>query len=543
MNSRAIHETVVRDVVDILTDLKDYDEVQFLANRKSARSFKSAAAATKDLILTFPVICSSDIEIENASMICKAIERKCVAMMQMLFSAISITSADNAIDYLKQLHTNINFGSDDLTIAGFVDTFEKAATSLEAADMAEIDHDVFDEVARQLKEGDYFFGDSVSEAAINDYSVYQNGTVVCFAEAKSSKQKAYNAAQKRIDYLEDELSKSQVVTQFLQNQRNAANSMLATARDDLAASTDRITRLEKSLNVTTSQLSDARKSGNASAAQIKDLEKQRDKLQKDLEAARSKPATVAHNVNPGDAAKIARDLAGAMKDTYDAFSKQILPTDVKKANELMPTMMIISFTKKADNGEEIPMPTTAIIGIKAKLYPVSANEIINRIRSKNQDNNWLNKFVRATTHELSFVKDFLFAIDQAKFDAMNYSKKSDSAKIWRILERRSKKSKIRLALKMPNDASAISTLLVSQDLVEFLKKNDNIDIENPRTANAIMSSYNFMSIAVCDEAVEVAKFIYDTGDDMYETISFNHLERESTDGAYKKVINLMSKMR
>ena len=96
---------------------------------------------------------------------------------------------------------------------------------------------------------------------------------------------------------------------------------------------------------------------------------------------------------------------------------------------------------------------------------------------------------------------------------------------------------------MPNDASAISTLLVSQDLVEFLKKNDNIDIENPRTANAIMSSYNFMSIAVCDEAVEVAKFIYDTGDDMYETISFNHLERESTDGAYKKVINLMSKMR
>lgn len=543
MNSRAIHETVVRDVVDILTDLKDYDEVQFLANRKSARSFKSAAAATKDLILTFPVICSSDIEIENASMICKAIERKCVAMMQMLFSAISITSADNAIDYLKQLHTNINFGSDDLTIAGFVDTFEKAATSLEAADMAEIDHDIFDEVARQLKEGDYYFGDSVSEAAINDYSVYQNGTVACFAEAKSGKQKAYSAAQKRIDYLEDQLANSQAVTQFLQNQRNAANSMLATARDDLVASNDRISRLEKSLNVTTSQLNDARKSGNASAAQIKDLEKQRDKLQKDLETARSKPATVVHSVNPADAAKAARDLAGAMKDTYEALNKQILPTDVKKANELMPTMMIISFTKKADNGEEIPMPTTAIIGIKAKLYPVSANEIINRIRSKNQDNNWLNKFVRATTNELSFVKDFLFAIDKAKFDALNYSKKSDSAKIWRILERRSKKSKLRQALKMPNDASAISTLLVSQDLVEFLKKNDNIDIENPRTANAIMTSYNFMSIAVCDEAVEVAKFIYDTGDDMYETISFNHLERESTDGAYKKVINLMSKMR
>ncbi|MBP5595859.1 MAG: hypothetical protein J6Y02_10800 [Pseudobutyrivibrio sp.] len=487
MNSRAIHETVVRDIVDILTDLKDMDQVQFLANRHSTRSFKSAASATKDLILTFPVICSSDISIENASMICKAVERKCVAMMQMLFSAISITNADNAIDYLKKFHTNINFGSDDITISGFVDTFEKAASALEAADLAEIDHDVFDEIAKELKETDYWFDESISEAAINSYRVYQNGTVTCLAEADWGGDDRYNIQIQR------DLDKNK-------NTVDAQANIINNLRDSMKQKDEQITKL----------------SGSLKAAELEN--------------------------EKHDQAKLRRDIAGAQKDMADAINKQILPTDVKKANELMPTMMIITFNQQKD-GIDVPITSNAIVGIKAKLYPVSPNEIINRVRSKIQDNNWLNKFVKATTKEISFVKDFLFAIDKAKLDAMQYSKKSDSAKIWRILERRSKKSKIRRLMKNDNDASAISTLLVSQDVVEFLKKNDNIDLENPRTANSIMTSYNFMSIAICDEAVEVAKFIYDTGDDMYESISFNLLERESSDGAYKKVINLMSKMR
>ena len=46
---------------------------------------------------------------------------------------------------------------------------------------------------------------------------------------------------------------------------------------------------------------------------------------------------------------------------------------------------------------------------------------------------------------------------------------------------------------------------------------------------------------VVDETIEVAKFLFD-GDDTYETLSFNNLERESGDGMYKKVLNLMTKM-
>ena len=51
-----------------------------------------------------------------------------------------------------------------------------------------------------------------------------------------------------------------------------------------------------------------------------------------------------------------------------------------------------------------------------------------------------------------------------------------------------------------------------------------------------------MGVVIVDDSMEVAKFIFDTGEDIYEHISFNLLEREASDSSYKKVINLISKM-
>ena len=102
-----VHESVVKDVIDLVTSVKDFDEVQFLSNIKAGRSFKSISSATKDMILTFPVLCCSDISIETASMISKALERKYAAMLQMLFSAIDIRSNENVIAYLQKFHANL----------------------------------------------------------------------------------------------------------------------------------------------------------------------------------------------------------------------------------------------------------------------------------------------------------------------------------------------------------------------------------------------------------------------------------------------------
>lgn len=229
-----------------------------------------------------------------------------------------------------------------------------------------------------------------------------------------------------------------------------------------------------------------------------------------------------------------------MKNMAEFHNKAVLNNEYKKANELQPTMMVINFMRHSEeSGDSI---NTAVIGIKAKIYPVSSADICNRISGKLDDKNVLTNFVRATTNEIAFFRDFLFAIDNAKMDAMSYGKKATSNKLWKVLERRSQKSKFRRSLRMYNDATAITTLVLSENDAEYLKKVHNIDILNVSKARKILDAYNFMCICVLNQSTEVASILYDTGDDTYEMIPFSGLEREASDNSYKKMVNLLSKV-
>jgi hypothetical protein len=228
------------------------------------------------------------------------------------------------------------------------------------------------------------------------------------------------------------------------------------------------------------------------------------------------------------------------KSAAEFFNKQVVPSDVRKANELVPSMILVKFHYKADT--EAAVPLHLILGVKAKVYPVNSGDLIDRIVAKYDDKNAMLRFVKATTREISFFRDFLFAIDKAKLDALSQSRRGSSHKMWKVLERRAVKSKLRRTIGDTNDAKAITLLAISQEEVGYLRKNSGIDLGVTRVAHKIMDAYNFMGICIADETEEAAKFIYDTGSDEYEVLSFNLLEREASDSSYKKVVNLMSKI-
>lgn len=480
MNScKFIHETIIRDIVDILADLKDYDEVEFELSRKNpAKGIKSIASASSNLTLVFPVVAPSDLAIETASMACKAIERKCVTMLQMLFSAIQITNADNAFEYLAQFHRNLNLGP-SMSVDNFISTMDKIATSLESVNLARVDHRTIEAIKEDMKNLNFNLPDDVNPVSIKDYKVHS-----------SVMSNAHNVVSY---YSEGGLTPDQID----QNQR-----AIDRARDR------------------------QNRTGDREARAVADV----------------LGRNTLRNNGGGNAGSRAESPSRTRLNDTEYFAKQILPTDVKKANELMPTLMVINFIRASDSSDSIQ--TTAVIGVKAKLYVVDSMDMANRLKLKVTDTNWVAKLVRASTREISFFKDFVFAIDKAKLDAFSQSRAGGSSnKLWKVLERRSLKSKIRRTLNMTNDATAITTILISQDIVEYLRKMDNIDLESVDTVRPIMESYNFMGVCILDEASEVAKFIFDTGDDIFESISFTHLEREANDTTYKKVVNLMTKMK
>jgi len=428
MDCYQIHETVIRDVVDVLVDVSKSVELGGIDGiRNRGKSFKSISAASSNLTLVFPVITSKNISIENASMITKAVERKAASMLQILFSAICISDSDNAVDYVKQFHQNLKLDS-DVTVDAFMDAMDKFIIQNESNTNFIYDKELYIAIREDMKNISYVLPDNISESGINAFSIYPQYRFGSSSIVKEAKNDAYEDAK----------------------------------------------------NVTTS-----------------------------------------------------------MKNQGDVFKNQILTSDINKANELVPTTMVINFVSM---DSETPIPITCIIGIKAKMYPIDSEDIINRIIIKNQDNNGFQKFIRASTREISFFKDFIFAVDRAKLDALSSSKRGSSSKLWKVLERRALKGKIRRVLGQVNDATSITTLVVSQEEVEYLKKSENINIEDPKVIRGIMESYGLMSFIIVDESMEVAKFIFDTGEDVYENLAFGYLEREASDNSYKKVINLMTKM-
>lgn len=472
------HESVVRDIVDVLTSLKDYDEVQFINNAKANRSFKSITSATKDLILTFPVLVSTDIEPDNAIMIAKAHEKKMASLLHILFTSISVGNNEDVFDYVRKFHSNV--GSMDGTLDSYVDSLDKLATTFgESYDQTlKIDHEVLNTVLEDLRESNYTLPDDTKESSLESFKIipgYRTGmNDMIINEGKKNKNKGGNSGG---------------------NNSNAGNT-----------------------------------GGNNGSNNNGFLSGNNIKVSIGGYGGRNTYKSGFSND---------KDYADYMKNMASYHSNVMLNTEYKKANELQPTMMIINFMRHGEHGDNI---NTAVIGIKAKIYPISSADICNRISGKLDDKNILTNFIRATTNEIAFFRDFLFAIDNAKMDALSYSKRATSNKLWKVLERRSAKSKFRRSLRMYNDATAITTLVLSENDADYLKKVNNVDILEVRNARKILDSYNFMCICILNQSTEVASILYDTGDDTYEMIPFSGLEREASDNSYKKMVNLLSKV-
>ena len=235
-------------------------------------------------------------------------------------------------------------------------------------------------------------------------------------------------------------------------------------------------------------------------------------------------------------------ITKAGKDLVDTTRNAYISTDYKKANEMVPTLITVNFYAPAGDSNTPVAVGNVVIGVKARLIPVASNDIVNHIMAKVDDKNILLQFIRATTRETNFVKDFLLAIDRAKIDALAHSRKGSANPMWKVLERRAMGSRLKRLIGSNNNYMAITSLIISQEDVDYIKKEYNVNVEDPSTVYPLFSNYNLLCFGISDESLEVAKFMFDTGEGNWENYSFTSLEREDKDNTYKKVVNLMTKV-
>ena len=478
------------DLIDYMAT-SDFDIVKSIANRITGTNSdpnkinigSNIAKAAAGLTAVFPVIVTEAVPLDQAVMISKAIERKCVAMLQMLFAANQITTSTGAFEYMKRFHTNMDPSMDlsDMDVDDIIDYTNKginyaneSKSLLQLADM-----DVDDIIVM-----------SDQQTVIESNNYVKN----VLREANVSK------IIKEVNEMTKELANEEYVEEGINY--GSLNEF----------------RCTKVLNEYTFN-----KSGNRVDKEyhMKDIAGNDLKFTKTFDNTSS---------------------STDVKNAYEILNKNVLKTDIQKANEATPSLMVINFTSTVDNGDSII--NTCVIGVKARIHYVPSQEMITRIIMKNTDRRGFFNFLRATTGEIAFFKDFLFAIDKAKIDAVAKSGKGSTSKIWKLLELRADRAKLnKSAGRNTSAAAAISTIVISRAEADLIKKNNRIDITKPGTLLSIMRGYNLMCAVIVDEVSERCDFMYDDGTTNFETLSFMSLEREDSGGSYKKVINLLAKGR
>ena len=282
-NCKTLHETIVKDVIDVVSSVKDFDEIEWLRNTNRTGSI---ARRANNLVLVFPVIISSSLNIETAMIISKAIERKCVSLLQILFSSIQLTNADNMQDYLKQFHTNLNLNRMDL--GEFMDVMDAL---VDEGSVEITDKDAYDAVREDMQNINYYLNESFNPTSINDYKVINRyGDPIVMQESTNSTRPI-------------------------------------------------------NINVNTT----------------------------------NQPRNNHVRVN---------NTNNSFKDYNEYFNRQLLDSDVKKANELVPTMMMVTFNTISTDGKAVGQ-TTGVVGVKAKMYPVDSIDLVSRLTAKVKDKNGL----------------------------------------------------------------------------------------------------------------------------------------------------------
>lgn len=199
---------------------------------------------------------------------------------------------------------------------------------------------------------------------------------------------------------------------------------------------------------------------------------------------------------------------------------KLTDSDAQKANDMMPYGVEVKLM--AINGDqEFVNYMTFIVGVKAVLHPIDSDDMTtNIIRTLTNSSNVFN-FIRWTTGEISFFKDFLFNVKNIRDDVRG---KSTTGNPYFAALRRAKNAGVSVSKLGVNKMIPNATVIITDSECEFLKSK-GFDLTNPRIAKILISKLFLMTFVILDEASRVISILYDGSDD-FQVFSIESLEKD-----------------
>lgn len=561
---------VLKDILDTIKDVKEHikdDENFKISNMK----MKSIAKMSSDAILQFPVIVSRTLSIQDTMMASKALEREYASFVRIAVSLNSNeTEYSNPDDFIKRFHSNMDdhYPLKDLMINVASDVVESSlfneSTRLLLKDKQKNFREKLNNINSLIESTTTLYTNRNIKNLISNYSTEQNKIdevindngiqIVPFTQIY----KYPGLLENVYKYLKENKDNN--------NQIYMYNSEVYIVRDNDFGT--RVSSLKIMKEDTTIKVLSTPSIFTFKDVSYNDFYKNLENGNKELlrefvdfnkdclnDKFIPKNYSIYHKLEPLDEAKkysnpniniepTQVDIKNKYKHDINVTNNiqspkrielkdTLIDNDVKKSNELVPTLL--AFRVHFKNGENV-VPLDFIVGIKTVVHPVSADEIIKNLSKGLKEKNTFFNFIRWTTGEIKFLKDFILNIDGIKEDVLD--KSSKGSQWWSALKRRKNVAKFKAALMMKKQILPNATIVVSTEEVSYLKNEHGIDLFNPRVVKELMEYYFLLGFVILDPSTELAYFIFD-GYSGYQTFSYEALERENTNTA-KEIKNIMT---
>lgn len=496
---------ILRDFIDTMRDVSQIGSVEEFFKRKK---YSSISKRSIEGTLQFPVMASKSLDIETLQTQTKSLERQFATFVQITFTMspfLNVRSDKDAIGYLRRFHQNTNVKTDMKDIVNFgIDNLEESYSSFsdESGNVyvfTAIYENAEGNVVAANKDQLESMMDSLRQDVLNDKFVPRDNNTYIFASESLS---SYH--NKRGIVLEAPTSR---------DIRQAQNTLRSAGMD-----TGDAYRVARDAEL------------DAQNAQQNRLKNDRDAANLDVQYRKL------------DIEQRKLDKAPSRKDMDVTIVPQniLKDNDVRKANELVPTTMHIRTILVNDENEEQGF-MDFVIGVKATMHPIASDEMITNLVNACKNNNKFFNFIRWTTGEISFFKDFLFDIKQIKDDVMDRS--AGASPFWIALKRRRRLAKMKDNLFMPNQILPNTSIVVSMEEVDFIKSNYGFDLMNPSFVDKIMQQYFLLSFVIVDNSSQISHFMFD-GQTAFQSTTFSALERENTNKAndFKEMLKLINRV-
>ena len=535
---------LLKDITDVISDLKS--DIKGIGTAEYAKRLRGSSIARKGAegTLQFPVIVSRSLSIDDAIMICKALERQYATFTQITLSLhpyLDLSKDKDISSYLKNFHQNTG--------------------------------NRFSTIGDLLMENSY-------ECLVDDEE--EIGAMFLLNEGATPQVIKDNNAQmfSCLDYINENCvnnlyKPTTPIVNFKNNDLNNFfnNRVFESATEMVMEAKNRDKKSKQKKWKPGQEIPDWLRvdSGNDSNNNgAPELEPNSDVNEPDYVFDPYDPADgitdpVNADIDPQEARRRMQDLQRSNQDKYrrgrdnindlrykaewdrnqQRFNAQnmgnaqvrMTDNDCKKANELVPTTLAVALNVK-DNGN-FGGTVNFLIGIKTILHPVSSDEMVRNIVIGCRNSNKFFNFIRWTTGELTFIKDFLLNIDGIKEDVINRMTTKESG-WWAVLRNRKRAAKAKRIIPTGKEILPNASIVMSLDEVEMIKAEYGFDLTDPNMVIKLMREYFLLSFVVVDPSQELVTFMFD-GQDKPQTMSYAGLERENSNkNDFKEIYKMIN---